>query len=317
MRKTNRTTQLAALLGGLAFALAAAPGAAAQVTAPAGSYRQTCSDIKVEGTKLLANCRGKGATTGDKLLGAGEPFYYTDPLENFHECEGDIRNDNSKLRCSRNPNHPRLKQARAALDYGMGAAFGKETASAHAHDYWLGEMFRNGLLPRFYAGLSNEEAVAFFGRYLARPEQGNRRAAVIGRAFKSVYGFGASPKDLAFWNAKLLAGDGNYTAIVFVERHKLKADQVVRRLIISNAYKKAMGRMPTPSDFAYWQPRAEIFDEIVEAARAYLHSAQGAKDLSETVARALEGKTGQKPTTQQINEALVRYAQAKAIYDEM
>ncbi len=78
------------------FVFASARGAAAQTTAPPGSYRQTCSDIKMEGSTLKANCRGKGKTTGEKVLETvspgGAPFETsTLPLKDFFECDGDIR----------------------------------------------------------------------------------------------------------------------------------------------------------------------------------------------------------------------------------
>jgi hypothetical protein len=136
-------------------------------------------------------------------------------------------------------------------------------------------------------------------------------------AFKDVYGFGASPKDVAFWNAEMLAGRGGYQYITFVERNKLNSDKVIRRLMITNAYKKAMGRVPSPGDYDYWQPRAETFKELVEAARSYLYSPGGAKDLSETVSRALEAKTGSKPSAEQVKEGVIRYSQTRAIFDEM
>ena len=43
----------------------------------------------------------------------------------------------------------------------------------------------------------------------------------------------------------------------------------------------------------------------------------GAKDLAETVARAPEAKTGSKSSVEQINEAVSRYSNSKAIFDEM
>lgn len=314
--KTYRGAALLAALAGC-FVLASARGAAAQVTAPPGSYKQTCSDIKMEGSTLKASCRGKGATTVDKVLGAGEPFYNTDPLVNFYECDGDIWNDNSKLTCKRNPNHARLKQARAALNRGALNVLNRELDDAQDYSYWLGEMFKEGLLPRFYAGMTDEDATKFFSKFLTRPEQSNRRAQAVEAAFKDVYGFGASPKDVAFWNAEMLAGRGGYQYIIFVESNKLNGDKVVRRLMITNAYRKAMGRVPKPGDYDYWQPRAETFKEVVAAARAYLYSPGGANDLAETVSRALEAKTGSKPSTEQVKEGVIRYSKTRAIFDEM
>lgn len=322
MNNYHKSPLPAALACAFLFLLAAMPEVAAQVTAPPGSYKQTCSDIKMEGSTLRANCQDKGKTTGEKIVdalpGGGQEFKAgTTPLEKFHECDGNIGNNDGQLTCTRNPNHPRLKQAKSSIDHAIGNMLGKKASGGHVYDYWLGEMFASGLLPRFYAGMTNDDAMAFFQKFLAKPDQGNRRLAVINDAFKDVYSFEASPKDVAFWNAEMLAGRGGHHYITFVERSKLNADKVIRRLMIQAAYKKAMGRNPTPADFDYWQPRQEIFAEIVDAARAYLYSPGGAKDLAETVERALENRTGNKPTTQQISDAVIQYSKTRFIFDQM
>ena len=65
--------KLAAALCGLLFVASAARSASAQ-NIPPGSYKQTCSGIKTEGTRLGANCKAKEQSTLEKLLPGGEPF---------------------------------------------------------------------------------------------------------------------------------------------------------------------------------------------------------------------------------------------------
>lgn len=55
--------------------------------APNGSYTQTCQNITVAGNTLRASCQKKNG----KLKNTS--------LNNFNRCNGDIQNDNGKLRC--------------------------------------------------------------------------------------------------------------------------------------------------------------------------------------------------------------------------
>ncbi len=87
--------------------------------------------------------------------------------------------------------------------------------------------------------------------------------------------------------------------------------------MIIAAYQKTMGREPTDGDSAYWMPKTEIFTQIVDAARAYLYSPDGAGDLAETVKRALRNNMGREPTSAQIKSAIVKYTPKKTIFDEM
>ncbi len=60
--------------------------AQAQGYAPPGSYKETCRGIQVRGGILIAQCqKADGSWRNSTLL--------------FHDCEGDIRNDNGELKC--------------------------------------------------------------------------------------------------------------------------------------------------------------------------------------------------------------------------
>ena len=58
--------------------------------APSGSYTQTCRDIQVRGNTLRATCQ----TTDNQWVDTY--------LNKFNRCNGEIENDNGRLRCTRN-----------------------------------------------------------------------------------------------------------------------------------------------------------------------------------------------------------------------
>lgn len=63
-------------------------------TIPPGSYLSTCSDPRVQGTTLRANCKDdKGKDAGTEL-------------RNANQCVGDIVNKNGALRCVAAPGNP-------------------------------------------------------------------------------------------------------------------------------------------------------------------------------------------------------------------
>ncbi len=176
-------------------------------------------------------------------------------------------------------------------------------------------MFDVAMEEPFFQGLNAVDARAFFRRHLALPENGNLRLEVANRAFTDVYAYGASPKDVIFYGAKAT----DYNGIVAAETVKLNApeNKVLRRLMILAAYKKTMGRPPVNSEYDYWTPKKEIFKELINAGRTYLYAPNGAKDLTETIKRALADHGNDNPTVQQINRAIVKYSPKKVIYDEM
>jgi hypothetical protein len=54
---------------------------------PYGSYSQTCQNIHVSGNSLQASCQKRNGKWKNTSLG------------NYHQCRGEIQNDNGKLRC--------------------------------------------------------------------------------------------------------------------------------------------------------------------------------------------------------------------------
>lgn len=70
----------------LIAAMLLAPGAQAQ---PTGSYQQTCRDIRVDGSTLIASCRDQRGR------------WRASALDEFQTCRDQVFNDNGVLRCSR------------------------------------------------------------------------------------------------------------------------------------------------------------------------------------------------------------------------
>ena len=182
-------------------------------------------------------------------------------------------------------------------------------------------MIEDGNLDWFYKGVEYVHANLTIKNYLKTVTLA--RLAIVNRAFSDVYGKGvqAPPTDAAFWNAKFDQTNQLYKEVVNAETKKLNAPdngaKFARRVMITAAYKRAMGRVPTKDDMAYWEPRTEIYKKIIAASRDWLYSTNGAKDLAETVTRSLELSLGKKPSIEQVNDAMLKYAKTKAIYDEM
>jgi hypothetical protein len=61
---------------------------------PTGSYQQTCIDIGVSGTTLAAQCRTRASQ------------YVQTTLANYHQCIGDISNNNGQLQCNKDATPP-------------------------------------------------------------------------------------------------------------------------------------------------------------------------------------------------------------------
>jgi hypothetical protein len=309
--KIKNTLSFAALICGLLICFNAP--AAAQGYVPTGSYQQSCTDYTNAGGDLKANCKAKGGGTG--TTGGGGMWGST--LVNFFECQGDIANNNGNFVCNRNINSPLMVKTKAAFDAQYKAVTGSKIANYEEYKYFLRLMFADGMARQFYNkgryGLDDVNLKDFIQNWLNKPENQSRKAEVVERAFKDVYNYGADPKFLAFYNTQNIG----YTDVVIAETAKLNSKPFVRRLMIVAAYKKTMGRPPTAGDFAYWEPRTEYFTQIVDAARAYLYSANGANDLAEAVKRALSNNMSGEPTSAQIKSAIVKYTPNKTIFDEM
>lgn len=303
MLKIKNTLSFAALLCGIIVCFAHSNAAAQFV--PPGSYQKSCSDIKTVGAMLSAGCsaKDKGKFTG------------TATLNDYFECDGDIWNDDGKLKCNRNANSALMQKAKKAIDVSFKYVTGAKIDNDLSYKFYVGLMFEDGLAAKFYSGnygMLDSGLIDFFRNWLSNPKN-TLKPQIIETAFKDVYSYGASPKDFAFYNAQKIG----YQDIVNAERKKLVADKIIHRLMILAAYKKTFGRAPNVAEYNYWTAKNEIYKELVEVNRAFLYAPNGAKDLTETVKRALADRGNDKPTIAQINQALAAYAQKKAIYSEM
>lgn len=317
----NRNALTAALAVGFLLLSAGAQEAAAQTTIPLGSYKQTCSGIKVQETTLGANCKAKEQSTIEKILPGGAPFTPGSTyLVSFHECEGDIWNDNGYLKCNRNPNRPKLQQARAAIDDASLQVFGRKGVGHGAgddHAFWLGQMFNAGMLGNFYAGLTPNAVAGFYGKMLGKPDAGQLRATIIERAHFQATGAPPDAARFAFWDAKLQQQQATFQTILSTETLRVNAKPSDRRLMLQVAYVMAFGRMPNDGDLNYWQPRGDNFKQVVEANRNWLYSPNGAQDLATAVALALQARLNRKPTDQEVKNALGDYKANRQVFMEM
>ncbi|HRH42204.1 MAG TPA: hypothetical protein PKY82_11305 [Pyrinomonadaceae bacterium] len=285
----------------------------AQNTVPPGSYQNSCFNYTVKGNILETSCNPSG---GDKQ------FKYLNKFEDFFLCADDLLNDNGQLKCTKSNDAPLMKKAKTAIN----AAFPKIYGRPHNGDgiVFVRDMFKTkkDMVNIYYKGLTADYALQYFRELIQRPEESSARLAVIDKAFKDVYGFAPQPQDVAFWNAEVGKMGNFYESIVLGETNKLNktgADgkNPSRRLMINSVYKKAMGRNATSEEISYWEKRPEIYKQILDAARSFLYSSAGAKDLSETVNRKLTEKLGKSPDKDQIKQAIINYTANKLIYSEM
>ena len=289
---------------------------AQKMTVPPGSYQRSCINFTVKGNVLQANCNFSG---GDKTFKSPNDF------EDFFLCADDIRNDDGRIKCTKSDNTPLMKKALAAyntaseIHYGVPNEGGISGAVSEVR-----KMFKDGfpdIVDKFYKGLSPADAGQSIEAYVRRPDRTALRLLLISRAFQNVYGTdnSPSPQDVAFYNAENMKSGIFYQNILSGETKKLNApgNKIVRRAMIMFAYKKMMGRNPTKEETAFWEPKTEIYKQILASGRDFLYSTSGAKDLSETVERKLTEKQGKKPSVVEINNTMVQYAKTKAIYAEM
>lgn len=299
MLKIKNTLSLAAIVCGLLICFSA-PASAQSV--PPGSYQINCQNIRTNGGYLEATC---------------QPTNKVSSIKDYFECvEGDIANNAGTLVCKKNMYSPLMRSANDSL-YGaylnvVGSPLGMTPNASEQKAIFLRQLFQEGKAPQFYSGTLGS-LDDFLRNWLARPENASLKAQTIERAFKYVYDYGAGPNDFASYNAQKVG----YADVVNAETTKLNSKPFVRRVMIVAAYKKSMGRAPTAADFDRWAPNRNVFQQIVGSNRSYLYSIAGAKDLAETVKRALANQMAGEPTSDQIKSAIVAYSKTYSIFDEM
>ena len=160
------------------------------------------------------------------------------------------------------------------------------------------------------------DAIAFEKAKLANPALSGIRQATIDKAFVQVYGRVSTPLEQAQLDPQLRSGKLWYAPLVIQEQGRLSSDKQLRATLIQQIYQRALGRPGPPSEVGYWVQRNDDYTAMIAAARSWLYSPPGAKDLIETVARAQQARNlPTDPAT--IKMAMAKYEPAREIYSEM
>lgn len=313
MLRVKNIILYAAPVCGLFIISAAAPQKASANFIPPGSYQKTCQNVSANGADLTAACKPKDSSSASPVS----------KIYNYFECDGDISNNNGKLTCNRNSNSALMQKAKAAIDNGYHLTFDGGTDNVFMEAGYRNElikMFKLGFAEQFYTDLlgfdsGGKTAIGYYFDQLNAPENAGLKQKTVNFAFMDVYGTGVSPKDLIFYNAQKTA----YRYIYRDEKDKLQKDAVLKRLAISYAYKKSMGRTQRKDETDYWFPLPATCKEIVEANRSFMYSdnPKGKEDLDQTIKSHLLDKGIDKPSPEQIKAKRDEFIKRKAIYVEM
>lgn len=147
----------------------------------------------------------------------------------------------------------------------------------------------------------------------------DQRSEVINQAMMDVYGWKGGPLEQATYDPQIKGKTRSeaWGVVYYKEEAKLKADKVVSRLVIANAFKKVMGRNPKKEEFDKWIGKNQVFRSITDTLRTDLYKPESAQELTTTIKRALKNKTGNEPTSDEIIAAMKLYSPKKTPYDEM
>lgn len=139
----------------------------------------------------------------------------------------------------------------------------------------------------------------------------------VGGNFAATYLDASKPDEQAYWEAQVAAQKAWYATIVGAEREGLNKDKAARTQMLNRVCKAAFGRDAQAGDLDYWLPRDDTYRAVLDANRNWLYSAAGAKDLSETVRRALKAAKGVEPNGEQVKAAAANLTPGRPIYVEM
>lgn len=140
----------------------------------------------------------------------------------------------------------------------------------------------------------------------------------VGTITDQIYGRTATKEEKDFYVSRLKDQKETYASIFLAEKNKLNKNSTERAAMIERAYQNAMGRTASENDRKYWQPRSEIYKELVAASRDWLYSPNGANDLKETVTRAYQAKYKNSPVVEtRIAKLTADFSKSKMIYAEM
>lgn len=139
----------------------------------------------------------------------------------------------------------------------------------------------------------------------------------INNAFWEVHGRGTTPFEQAAYEVKVKAQKAWYATIVAEQIKELNKKASDRTAAINRSYQIVFGRNETPDEQKYWLARPEHYRLLVDVHRNWLYSSAGTDELVKTVARALNFKNKNNPSSNEVKEAMVKFTPGKKIYTEM
>lgn len=171
---------------------------------------------------------------------------------------------------------------------------------------------------KFDTGLKLTDATNWVKDYITSPiDNFPWRKNIMDTAFMQVYGREPTFGESADYNQRIIDQKAWFTKIVFDENGKLNKNSAEQKAAVNRAYQKSMGRDASADEIKYWQTRKGNYSTVLNAARSYLYTESGAKDLQETIARAYQAAGKNPPTGANLTKAIKSYEQNKMIYAEI
>ena len=269
------------------------------------------------------------AVTGGQVCGQQRPSNQRDtkPGEEkstSSECVKMAIKDGREIYIMSNVNTPKCKQAIVNLREAAKIVRGWESKGElvspgdqiPAEAKWLIKIAGDkNWKSKFDDGLSYSEATDFLKEDLAA-QSDDVLKLIVQYIIRDIYGkFGEKP-EFDYYLPRIKAQTDTYTSIFLAERNKLNQKPGERKLMIDRAYIYGMGRNALDGDIKYWQPRQEVYRDLIPAIQTWLYSANGSDDLWNTIKRAAN-TAGVTLTATQINEWSGKFSADKRVYWDM
>lgn len=183
---------------------------------------------------------------------------------------------------------------------------------------WLDEIRQNQNWNRkFNAGFTAADGMNFLKERFYTVGDGWLEV-FVGTITDQIYGRIPTKTEKDLYIPRLKEQKETYASIFLAEKNKLSKNAAERKAMINRVYQKTMGKDATAAELQYWQPRSEIYREMIDTTRTYLYSPSGANDLKETVTRAYQTKYKNSPIVDsRIAKLTADYSKSKMIYVEM
>lgn len=167
-------------------------------------------------------------------------------------------------------------------------------------------------------GLKLSDAANYWKCYLASPFSGDgTRTAVIKHVYLKVYGTYPTVEQNKSWMEQMNQQKAWFAPMVLTEQGKLYKDTELHKKIIDSIYRRTMNRGAKPAETDYWLARDNDYEQMFVAARKFLYSDAGAKDLHDTVKLAYWVLNQKYPTENEIKTLTETYKPGRKIYLEM